>query len=307
MKTKTLLIVLIIFFINVISVNAMETIKSCWQNEIRKGFNWIVFPKDGGKPYGAHVESLLSVTNRLNLQLEIEEVKEWKKCLDKMRNGEIDIMPGLKRRDDRLQYMYMIPDYDGGHYGISKKSKYGHIIGEIINNIPTREEITKVKNTNYTSSDQHDWPKSNKKEIKVKEIKEYADLKPGEPIKVNCFVSDVNVATMMPPYQSCFKDKKPDGWDEKKVTSMLGCYGEVVVGYSLGSYDLEKLRNVEENVLGLKMYDMKTEISFKDGKIFTSVSKFNTNFAGVSVQFSGEKMLRLYNREEPTGVKCEIL
>ena len=56
-----------------------------------------------------------------------------------------------------------------------------------------------------------------------------------------------------------------------------------------------------------KMYDMKTEISFKDGKIFTSVSKFSTNFPGVSVQFSGEKMLRLYNREEPTGVKCEIM
>ena len=55
------------------------------------------------------------------------------------------------------------------------------------------------------------------------------------------------------------------------------------------------------------MYDMKTEISFKDGKTYKSISKFNTTFPGVSVQFSGEKMLRLYNREEPTGVKCEIL
>jgi hypothetical protein len=130
---------------------------------------------------------------------------------------------------------------------------------------------------------------------------------PGLPIKVNCFVTNVNVATLMPPSRLCFKDKKPDGWDEKKVTSLYGCLGEVVVGYSLGSHDLEKLRKVEKNVIGMKMYDMKTEISFKDGKIFTSVSKFSTNFPGVSVQFSGEKMLRLYNREEPTGVKCEIL
>ena len=130
---------------------------------------------------------------------------------------------------------------------------------------------------------------------------------PGEPIKVNCFVTDVKVYTVMPPNQSCYKDKIPDGWDEKKVTSITGCWGEVGVGYSLGSLDLGKLRKVEKDVLGLRWYDMKTEISFKDGKIFTSVSKFSTNFPGVSVQFSGEKMLRLYNREEPTGVKCEIL
>ena len=129
---------------------------------------------------------------------------------------------------------------------------------------------------------------------------------PGEPIKVNCFVTDVSVTTAMSG-EICFKDKHPDGFDEKKSSGTLGCLGEVVVGYSLGSHDLEKLRKVEKNVIGMKMYDMKTEIYFKDGKIFTSVSKFSTQFPGVSVQFSGEKMLRLYNREEPTGVKCEIL
>ena len=126
-------------------------------------------------------------------------------------------------------------------------------------------------------------------------------------IKVKCFVTDVKVYTVMPPNKECYKDNLPDGMDEDRVTSMFGCMGAVVVGYSKGSHDLEKLRTVEKNSIGLKMYDMKTEISFKDGKIFTSVSKFNTTFAGVSVQFSGEKMLRLFNREEPTGVKCEIL
>ncbi len=129
---------------------------------------------------------------------------------------------------------------------------------------------------------------------------------PGEPIKVKCFATGVKVFTVMG-QKVCYKDNLPDGWDEKKVTSMMGCMAEVVVGYSKGTHDLEKLRKVEKNVLGMKMYDMKTEISFKDGKIFTSVSKFSPNLPGVSVQFSGEKILRFYNREEPTGVKCEIL
>ena len=130
---------------------------------------------------------------------------------------------------------------------------------------------------------------------------------PGTPIKVNCFVSDVSVNQQMPPYGICFKDKHQEGYDELKASGALGCAASVDVGYSKGSHDLEKLRKVEKNILGMKEYDMKTEISFKDGKIFTSVSKFLTMNPVVSVQFTGEKMIRFYNREEPTGVKCEIL
>ena len=50
MKTKILLIGLTIFLVNVISVNARETIKTCYDNYIgSKGENYFVFPKDGGK------------------------------------------------------------------------------------------------------------------------------------------------------------------------------------------------------------------------------------------------------------------
>ena len=128
---------------------------------------------------------------------------------------------------------------------------------------------------------------------------------PGDPIKVKCFVADVTVMTIS--QQQCYKDNIPDNWDENRVTSGLGCIGYVNVGYSRGLHDLEKLRNAVTNVLGWKMYDMKTEISFKDGKTYTSVTQFSNNFPGVNVTFTGEKVLRLFNREDPTSVKCEIL
>ena len=128
---------------------------------------------------------------------------------------------------------------------------------------------------------------------------------PGEPIKVKCFVADVKVITAS--QQPCYKDNIPDDWDEDRVTSGLGCLGYVNVGYSKGLHDLEKLRNAETNMLGWKVYDMKTEISFKDGKKYISVSQFSNNFPGVNVIFTGEKVLRLFNREVPTSIKCEIL
>lgn len=128
---------------------------------------------------------------------------------------------------------------------------------------------------------------------------------PGEPIKVKCFVADVTVITIS--QQPCYKDNIPDDWDEDRVTSGLGCLGYVNVGYSKGLHDLEKLRNAETNMFGWKVYDMKTEISFKDGKKYIFVSQFNNNFPGVTVTFTGEKVLRLFNREVPTSIKCEIL
>ena len=128
---------------------------------------------------------------------------------------------------------------------------------------------------------------------------------PGEPIKVKCFVADVKVITVS--QQPCYKDNIPDDWDEDRVTSELGCIGYLNVGYSKGLHDLEKLRNAETNMFGWKVYDMKTEISFKDGKKYISVSQFSNNFPGVNVIFTGEKVLRLFNREVPTSIKCEIL
>lgn len=128
---------------------------------------------------------------------------------------------------------------------------------------------------------------------------------PGEPIKVKCFVADVKVITLS--QQPCYKDNIPDDWDEDRVTSELGCIGYLNVGYSKGLHDLEKLRNAETNMLGWKVYDMKTEISFNDGRTYIFVSQFNNNFPGVNVTFTGEKVLRLFNREVPTSIKCEIL
>ena len=103
MKTKILLIGLIIFLVNVISVNAKETIKVCSPNDIWRGVNYFVFPEDGGKPYGSHVGTLLSLTNSLNLEIEFVEDKEGvdggegflKNCFDKMRSGEIDLMNNI--------------------------------------------------------------------------------------------------------------------------------------------------------------------------------------------------------------------
>ena len=128
---------------------------------------------------------------------------------------------------------------------------------------------------------------------------------PGEPIKVKCFLADVRVITMT--QQPCYKDNIPDDWDEDRVTSGLGCIGYVNFGYSKGLHDLEKLRNAATNVLGWKLYDMLTEISFKDGKTYTFVTQFSPQIPAVTATFTGEKVLRLFNREEPTSIKCKIL
>jgi|ETN01SMinimDraft_1059929.scaffolds.fasta_scaffold54764_2 hypothetical protein len=129
---------------------------------------------------------------------------------------------------------------------------------------------------------------------------------PGEPINIKCFITNISVMTVMPPHEECYKDKIPEGWNERKVSSLYGCMGTIEIGYHLGSHDLDLLRNIKKNELGYKMYDMKTEISFENGKLFKSVTKFNPQF-GLEVTFSGEKMLKLYSREEPIGVECEIL
>ena len=107
MKTKILLMGFIIFLVNVISVNAMEIIKSCNASYVKNGFNFIVFPTDGGKPYGADVEALLSLTNKLNLELKIEE-DNFFNCVKKLKSGEIDIFIGIDDKNDEKNYMFFI-------------------------------------------------------------------------------------------------------------------------------------------------------------------------------------------------------
>ena len=165
MKTKILLIGLTIFLVNVISVNARETIKSCRNNEIINGMNLLVFPKDGGKPYGRNIETLLSLTNRLNLQLEIEEQKGFKDCTDKMRSGEIDILVNVYDKGDRRDYMEYIPYLEcqkcpGNkkiNFTISKKSKFISRIAEFKTALLSEDDYIAIYKTNYTSADQHDW------------------------------------------------------------------------------------------------------------------------------------------------------
>ena len=161
MKTK---LIIILIFINITlssNIFGREIIKSCWPSNMPK---YITFPKDGSKPYGFNVELILFITNKLNLQLEIVEVDGFQKCLDKIRTGDIDIIPRLSNKGDRSEYMYMIPDSANAHYGFSKKSKYADRIEEIKNNIPTGTQLIKFSQTKYTSSDQHDWSGSSAQE-----------------------------------------------------------------------------------------------------------------------------------------------
>ena len=77
MKTRIFSIGLILILVNFISVNARETIKTCWVNDILEGENNFVFPKDGGNPYGTIVEELLTITNPLNLEVIFEQVNDF--------------------------------------------------------------------------------------------------------------------------------------------------------------------------------------------------------------------------------------
>ena len=82
MYTKTILMIITIILFGISNVYAArETIKTCYNNYIADGTNYFVFPKDGGKSYGIVVEILLSLTNSLNLELIVEEDKDWNKIL----------------------------------------------------------------------------------------------------------------------------------------------------------------------------------------------------------------------------------
>ena len=179
MKTKILLIGLIIFLVNVISVNAKETIKVCSPNDIWRGVNYFVFPEDGGKPYGSHVGTLLSLTNSLNLEIEFVQVKGGKEegflknCFDKMRSGEIDLMNNIydiSQGENFLEgdYMILIPymkcpeswkckGNNHINFGISKKSKFASRVDEFKSALLSEDDYRVIEKTKFTSADQHDW------------------------------------------------------------------------------------------------------------------------------------------------------
>ena len=98
-------------FLNVVSVNAKETIKACYKHSVHKGHNFYFFPKDGGEPYGSDVENLLSLSNKLNLKLIIEK-DEMNNCFSKLKLGKIDIMlPAWPKKGLTKHYVTFIHYY----------------------------------------------------------------------------------------------------------------------------------------------------------------------------------------------------
>ena len=127
----------------------------------------------------------------------------------------------------------------------------------------------------------------------------------GELIKADCFISNVNVISLQQGFpivkELCYKDNHPEGFDEKKAASE--CLAYVSIDFILGSHDLSELSGKG----AWASYDMKTEISFKDGKKFTNIVIINETIRSVDLLIVGqEKMLRFYNREDPTDVQCTI-
>ena len=113
------------------------------------------------KPYGSDVEGLLSLTNKLNLELKIEKDK-FNNCVQKLKSGEIDIIFGISNKNDRKNYMIFTPYYKWGsgtfsNFAISKKSKFSKLVDKFKNAKLSQEQYGQIYATNYTSSDQHDW------------------------------------------------------------------------------------------------------------------------------------------------------
>ena len=143
--------------------SSRTTIKTCYVNTVWNGLNWFIFPDDGGKPYGAYVETLLSFTNKLNLDIEFIEEKASKpylnNCYKRMRNGEIDIMSGLYDKEIVREIMELIPTYrcpatwnckGNKHHniGISKESKFISRISEFKSAVLSEDEFLQLMGKN---------------------------------------------------------------------------------------------------------------------------------------------------------------
>jgi len=190
-----MIITIILFGIS--NVYARETIKTCWVNDVWKGKNNFVFPKDGGKPYGNEVAILLSMTNALNLEIEFIEEKEHKdgflmNCFIRLRDGTIDIM--LNQDDIHQAYAVNVPYFKGPkgwglpgnkhlNFVISKKSKFFPRIEEFKRAVLTQKEYNKILHATYTSANHHDWPSEETqvvKQVETQALKKEKGISEGE-------------------------------------------------------------------------------------------------------------------------------
>ena len=182
-----------------------ETIKTCSKNN-----EGIVFPKDGGKPYGSKVAVLLSLTNKLNLKLQVEEDNSHRGCFKKMRDGTTDIVGSQKDKDgwSGITHMFSffnceswsktkdrcpsLPGRDGYlYYSISKKSKFASIVDKFKSAVLPNKDYLAIFKTNYTSTAQHDNWGVKPKPVKIVNVYEYEGEIEGETIKT-CLTHSVS-------------------------------------------------------------------------------------------------------------------
>jgi uncharacterized protein YjbI with pentapeptide repeats len=157
-----------------------NTIKTCYDNIVSdEGYNYWVFPEDGGRPYGASVELLLFFTNRLNLKLEVEK-DSFPNCINKLRNGEIDIMPNsyfqggniqeINIDDDRkVWFEYLRIWTIDADIVFSKKSKFARKMSSFDEHFMNDKtgHLDKVYKRKYLNSFDHSWYGYEKDEIEI--------------------------------------------------------------------------------------------------------------------------------------------
>jgi len=159
MKTK---IIIILIFLNLIlssNIFGKDIVKSCFIEHPQNKDDYVIFhfPEDGRKPFGRGVETLLTITNKYELEIEIIQADSIDYCLKKMRDGSIDILPMLIDKDDRRNYM-LLKQYDKDlHLGISINSKHYNMLKYFAFSF---KEKTKIWSTNWTKPEQHVWFKN---------------------------------------------------------------------------------------------------------------------------------------------------
>jgi hypothetical protein len=253
------------------------TIKTCYDNYISKeGWNNFVFPKDGGKPYGSTVGMLLAITNPLNLEVIFEEVKDWNKCLNKMRNGKADIVVNISDKDDRKNYMELIPylkwkDGSTSYFGISKKSKFISRIAEFKSALLSNDDFMAISNTKFTSAYQHDWGENKGK---------YESPLPGALLVTYKRGSEKEKGLLS--FPGC-KTKSPVEWSSERDYSfyvsnefnMIFCLSEgkingffksnKIEGFFDPPFDINAIGNEEGSIL--KQFNLKVKTSRGNGKM----------------------------------------
>ena len=174
MFTKKILMIITIILFGISNVYARETIKTCSPHT--GGFSFYnketgdeVKLDKGEKPFGDHVENLLTLTNKLKLELIFTKGDSYKECLDKLKIGQIDIMTVLGDKNDRRDWLELIPflscskfnDNCPGNnslnFGISKASKFASRVNEFKSALLDENEYLKIRKTKFTSSAQHEY------------------------------------------------------------------------------------------------------------------------------------------------------